>query len=102
MSTIVQIIYSAPSLNTRSQKRNALSAVGPQFGHGDIDSQRYIFALPNTLDNNSYVHLVQQETSLFDLQDLDHQDILNHKETKRRLVEQRAEKWREKDLERVV
>ena len=102
MSIIAHIIYSAPSLNTHSQKKNALSAAGPQFGHGDIDSQQYFFALPNTLDDNTYVHLVQQETSLFDLQDLDHQDILNHKEAKRRLAEQRAIKRREKDLERVV
>ena len=102
MSIIVHIIHSAPSMNTRSQKKNALSAARPQFGHGDIDSQKYFFALPNTLDDNSYVHLVQQETSLFDLQDLDHQDILNHKEAKRRLAEQRAIKRREKDLERVV
>ena len=82
MSIIVHIIHSAPSMNTRSQKKNALSAAGPQFGHGDIDSQKYFFALPNTLDDNSYVHLVQQDTTLYDLQDLDHQDILNHKEAK--------------------
>ena len=102
MSIIVHIIHSAPSMNTHSQKKNTLSAAGPQFGHGDIDLQKYFFALPNTLDDNSYVHLVQQETSLFDLQDLDHQDILIHKEAKTRLVEQRAIKRREKDLERVV
>ena len=88
MPIIVHIIHSAPSMNTRSQKKNTLSAAGPQFGHGDMDSQRYFFALPNTLDDNSYVHLVQQDTTLYDLQDLDHQDILNHKEAKRQVAEQ--------------
>ena len=89
-------------MNTHSKKRNALNPAGPQFGHGEINLQQYFFTLPNTIDDNSFVHLVQEDTLLFDLQDLDHQDILNHKAGKRRLVELQAERRREKDLEKVV
>ena len=72
------------------------------FSEGLIDSQKYFFTLPNTMDNNSFVHLVQQDTSLFDLQDLDHEDIAHHKEGKRRLAESRVLKWEEKRMEKVV
>ena len=76
--------------------------MGPQFAQGDIDSQQYFFTLPNTIDNNLFVHLVQQDTTLFDLQDLDHEDLVNHKEGKRRLVESRALKRETKRLEKLV
>ena len=102
MPIIVQIIYTAPSMNTRSKKRNTLNPAGPHFGHGKINSQHYFFTLPNTIDDNLFVHLVQGNMSLLDLQDLDHQDILNHKEGKRRLAEKRALRQREKDLVKVV
>ena len=102
MPFIVQIIYTTPSMNTRSKKRNVLNPAEPNFGHSEVKSLQYFFTLPNTLDDNSYVHLVQENTSLFDLQDLDHQDILNHKAGKRRLAEMRANKRREKVLEKVV
>ena len=103
MPIIVQILYSLPSMNTRSQKKEALqNPMEPQFGHGDIDSRQYFFTLPNTIDDNSFVHLVQQDTTLFDLQDLDHEDLVNHKEGKRRLAESRALKRETKRLEKVV
>ena len=54
------------------------------------------------IDDNSFVHLVQQDTSLFDLQDLDHEDLANHKEGERRLAESRALKRETKRLEKVV
>ena len=90
MSIIVQILYSAPSLNTRSKKRLAQqNPMGPQFTQGDIDSCQYFFTLPNTLDDNSFVHLVQQDTMLFDLQDLDHEDLVNHKRAKKNIARAR-------------
>ena len=76
--------------------------MGPQFAQGDIDSRHYFFTLPNTINNNSFIHLVQQDTPLFDLQDLDHEDLANHKEGKRRLAESRVLKRETKRLEKVV
>ena len=78
-------------MNTHSQKKLVLlNPMGPQFGHRDIDSRQYFFTLPNTIDNNLFIHLVQQDTMLFDLQDLDHEDLANHKESKQGLAELRA------------
>ena len=104
MSFIVQIAYTTPSMNTRSKKRDITLNPANQlhFGEGLIDSQLYFFTLPNTMDDNSFVHLVQQDTTLFDLQDLDHVDIEHHKEGKRRLAESRALKQKTKRLEKVV
>ena len=72
------------------------------FGKGLINSQHYFFTLPNTMDDNSFVHLVQANTILHDLQDLDHVDIENHKERKRRLAELRVKKRETKRMEKVV
>ena len=84
MPIIVQILYSTPSMNTCSQKKlTQQNPMNPQFGHGDIDSWQYFFTLPNTIDDNSFVHLVQHDTVLFDLHDLDHADLANHKRAKR-------------------
>ena len=104
MSFIGQITYTAPSMNTHSKKRNIVLDPANQlhFGEGLIDSQLYFFTLPNTIDDNLFVHLVQQNTSLFDLQDLGHEDIANHKEGKRRLAESRALKRERKRMEKVV
>ena len=104
MSFIVQIAYTTPSMNTRSKKRGIVKDPSHQlhFGKGLINSQQYFFTLPITMDNNSFVHLVQSDTILFDLQDLDHVDIENHKEGKRRIAELRAKKREEKRMEKVV
>ena len=104
MSLIVQIAYTAPSMNTRSKKRGIVIDPGhkQQFGQGLLNSQNYFFTLPTTLDDNSFVHLVQSDTILYDLQDLDHVNIENHKGGKRRLVELRAKKQETKRMEKVV
>ena len=70
-------------MNTRSQKKlTTQNPMNPQFGQGDVDLRRYFFTLPNIIDDNLLVHLVQQDTPLFDLQDLDHEDLANHKRAK--------------------
>ena len=58
--------------------------------------------LPNTIDDNSFVHLVQQDTLLFDLQDLDHEDLANHKRGKRNLARLRALKRETDRAEKLV
>ena len=91
-------------MNTRSKKRNIILDPTNQlhFGEGLIDSRLYFFTLPNTIDDNSFIHLVQQDMTLFDLQDLDHVDVQNHKEGKRRLAESRTLKRKVKRMEKVV
>ena len=90
-------------MNTCSKKKiTQLNPMGPQFAQGDIDSQQYFFTLPNTINDNSFVHLVQQNTPLFNLQDLDHEDLVNHKRGKRNLVRSRALKRETDRVEKLV
>ena len=76
--------------------------MGPQFAQGDIDSRQYFFTLPNTIDDNLFVHLVQQNTPLFDLQDLDHEDLANHKRAKRNLARARKLQRSTERVEKLV
>ena len=82
MSIIVQIVYSPPLMNTRLQKQ--LLPNNPHNQHFDggeitLDTQQFFFTLPNTMDDDSYVHLVQWNTCLLNLQDLDQEELADHK-----------------------
>ena len=104
MSIIVEIIYTTPSMNTRSKKRGIVIDPGHQqhFGIGLLNSQQYFFTLPNTLDDNSFVHMVQVGTPLYDLQDLDQVDIDDHKRRKRRWAKLNTKKREKVRMEKVV
>ena len=104
MSIIVQIAYTAPSMNTRSKKRGIIIDPGHEhhFGEGLLNSQQYFFTLPNTLDDNSFVHMVQVGTPLYDLQDLDQVDIDDHKRRKRRWAKLNAKKREKPRMEKVA
>ena len=60
--------------------------MAPQFSQGEVDSHKYFFTLPNSLDDNSFVHMVQQDTLMFDLQELTHKELANHKQVKKDLA----------------
>ena len=86
MSIIVEIVYSPPTKNTRSQKR--VHPHGPHNQHLEdgmaiLNTRFYFFALPNMMDDDMYVHLVQQNTCVFDLQDLDHEELADHRRRKK-------------------
>ena len=104
MSIIVEIVYTAPSMNTRSKKRGIVKNPGHEnhFGNGLINSQEYFFTLPNTLDDHSFVHMVQVGTSLYDLQDLDQPDIDDYKRRLRKRAELNAKKREKQRMEKVV
>ena len=73
-----------------------------------LDTQYYFFTLPNTLDNHTYVHMVQRDTCLYDLQYLDPEELAERMRKKKDLVRrrkmrrirERAEKlvWLKKEL----
>ena len=104
MPIIVQIAYTAPSMNTRSKKRGIVIDPGheQQFSQGLLNSQQYFFTLPNTLDDNSFIHMVQVGTPLYNLQDLDQADIDDHKRRKRRWAKLNAKKREKQRMEKVV
>ena len=82
-------------MNTRSKKhltvRHALETNADKIL---IDSKHF-FTLANMMDNNSYVHLIQCDTCLYDIQDLDPDDIETRLWMKKKVVKkQRMQKIR--------
>ena len=86
MSIIVEIVYSPPPRNTHSQKQNY--SQGPhnqhlQDGVAILNTRYHIFTLPDTMDDDMYVHLIQWNTCSFNLQDLDHEELADHRRRKK-------------------
>ena len=64
-----------PAMNTRSKKcLTARHALEPNEDQILLNSEHF-FTLANMMDNDSYVHLIQRDTCLFDIQDLGPEDI---------------------------
>ena len=77
-------------MNTRSRKRlTAHHALETNTDKILIDSEHF-YTLANMMDDDSYVHLIQQDTCLYDIQDLDPDDIDMRLQMKRKA----AKKWR--------
>ena len=70
---IVKIVMSPPAMNTCSQK--ITHHTNKTAGHTVILDSEHFFTLSNILDNDSYVHLIQWDTCLYNIQDLDPEDI---------------------------
>ena len=105
MFIIVQIVYSPPFMNTHSQKWLLPNNTHNQhFDGGEItlDTQQFFFTLPNTMDDDSYVHLVQQNTCLFDLQDLDHEELADHKRRRKNWARMRKMERIRWEVEKLV
>ena len=65
----------------------------PQIAN-NLDSDNFFnannfFTLPNTLDDASYVHIIQRDTCLFDIQDLDPEDIAERLRIKKKQADKR-------------
>ena len=76
--------YDLTSCHEHSFKNVSFSQWSPihqQFENGMtiLNTRYYFFTLPNTLDDYEYVHMLQQETCLYDIQDLDPEDITEWK-----------------------
>ena len=70
-------------MNTRSKKRNiAIQDPMAQLGDNALDTQ-YFFALPSPLDSDDVVQLIQPDTILHDLADLEEEDIAEWKRMKK-------------------
>ena len=80
---------SPPAMNTRSRKH-----LIPQIVD-NLDADTF-FTLPNTLDDASIVHVIQQDTCLYDIQDLDPEEIAE----RRRIQKKQADKRRMKRIRR--
>ena len=79
MYPIVEIMASPPVMNTCSKKQHLPHDHPIHKSFEDamviINIAHYFFTLFNTLDDHMYVHLVQWDTCLFDLQDLQPEEL---------------------------
>ena len=80
-----------PTMNTRSKKRLIPQIVDNLDGDDFFDSNNF-FTLPNTLDDNRYIHIIQHDTCLYDIQDLDPEDIAERLRIKKKQVDKRRMK----------
>ena len=53
------------------------------------------FTLPNMLDNHTYVHIIQQDTCLYDIQDLDPEDIAERLRIKKKQADKKRMRIRQ-------
>ena len=72
-------------MNTRSRKRLIPQIVDNLDGDDFFDSNN----LPNQLDNESYVHIIQRDTCLYDIQDLDPVNIAERLRIKKKQADKR-------------
>ena len=83
MYPIVDIVASPPAMNTHSKKVHLPDdhPVNNYFENGMaiLHTRYFFFTLPNSLDDDHYIHLLQQSTCLYDIQDLDPEDIAEWK-----------------------
>ena len=80
---------SPPAMNTCSKKRlTARHALETNEDKILIASQHF-FTLANMMDDDSYVHLIQRDTCLYDIQDLGPEDIERRQRMKKKAATKR-------------
>ena len=80
-----------PTMNTRSRKRLIPLIIDNLDGDDFFDSNNF-FTLPNTLDDKTYVHIIQRDTCLYDIQDLNPEDIAERLRIKKKQADKRRMK----------
>ena len=84
-------------MNTCSKKCLIPQIVNNLDGDDFFDSNNF-FTLPNTLDDESYIHIIQKDTCLYDIQDLDPEDIAE----RLRIKKKQADKRRMRQMRRAA
>ena len=77
-----------PAMNTRSRK-HLIPQIVDNLDGDDFFNANNFFTLPNTLDNTTFVHIIQRDTCLFDIQDLDPEDIAERLRIKKKQADKR-------------
>ena len=87
-----------PAMNTCSRKRlTAHHALETNADKILIDSEHF-FTLANMMDDDSYVHLIQRDICLYNIQDLDPEEI----DTRLRMKKKAAKKQQMQRIRRHV
>ena len=79
---IVDILCYSPAMNTCSQKWNIVIQDPMEFLDDNAPDVQYFFALPNTLDNHEVVQVIQSNSTSYDPQDLEEEDIAKWRKMK--------------------
>ena len=77
-----------PTMNTRSKKCLIPQIIDNLDGDKFFNGNNF-FTLPNTLDDETYVHIIQQDTCLYNIQDLDPEDITERLRIKKKQADKK-------------
>ena len=78
-----------PAMNTRNRKRLTARHALETFGDKVLLDSEHFFTLANMMDDDSYVHLIQRDTCLYNIQDLDPEDIDTRLQMKKKAAKKR-------------
>ena len=73
-----------PAMNTRNKKRLTARHALETFGDKLLLDSEHFFTLANMIDDDSYVHLIQRDTCLYDIQDLEPENIEKRQRMKKK------------------
>ena len=76
-------------MNTRSKKRLTARHTLETNTDKILINSEHFFTLANMMDDDSFVHLIQRNTCLFDIQDLDPVDIETRLRMKKKVAKKR-------------
>ena len=78
---------SPPAMNTRSKKCLAILPANQLVDNPNVlvDTGNF-FTLPNMLDNATYVHMIQRDTCLYNISDLEPEDIAERMRIKKKMA----------------
>ena len=75
-----------PAMNTHSRKRLTAHHALETNTDKILSDSEHFFTLTNMMDDDSYVHFIQCDTCLYDIQDLDPDDINTRQWMKKKVV----------------
>ena len=90
-----------PAMNTRSKKCQ-LPHPADQIDEDNflLDSNNF-FTLPNMLDDDTFIHIIQRDTCLYNIQDLEPEDIAERMRIKKKQADKRRMRriWRTAEIQ---
>ena len=78
-----------PAMNTRSKKRLTACHAMETNDEKILINSEHFFTLANMMDDDSYIHLIQCDTCLYDIQDLEPEEIDTRLQMKKKGVKKR-------------
>ena len=81
---------SPPAMNTRSKKHLAIPPADQLDNEKILIDTSNFFTLPNMLDDKTYIHMIQRDTCLYDISDLEPEDIAERMRIKKK---QALKRW---------